>query len=155
MKSYIKIIAVSLFILILSINSCYSQETIISEDLSSFVSSNSNIQDRNGWPINGCKEFSVTITTGIGIEIETSVNHCCISGVCALESFWNIMDGVFGSDDQEKVIGKNRNVKEISILKSSKLLIGDYNVAIKKGSYIVNQKTGHIEGLKYIGIKNK
>ncbi len=126
-----------------------AQEIIESSNLNAFYDSNTN--QRTGWPINGCKEFNVTVTTGIGIEVEFTIVNCCVNGSCASQSVLNVIDGIFGNKGSNVDIKK---IQEITITESSSTLIGNYSVKIKNGNYKLN-KSGGVDNLIYIGTKTK
>jgi len=92
------------------------------------------------WPFNGCKEFSVTFTSGIGIEIEFSIINCCVRGVCAYAGKQNPLKNVLGKELP----------KQIQIKNSSEVLHENYLIKIKDGLYNIDMKTGEIKDLEYI-----
>lgn len=145
LKNVMSVITLALVMLV-SVN-VSGQDIKESNDLKEF---NSKLESEklSGWPVNGCKSFSVTLTTGIGIEIQVDVVHCCVNGACAPQSMWNVLDAVFG---KQQIKENPKGIKEITIKKSSKIKLGAYIVNIKTGTYKLN-KQGQIEGLMYQGV---
>ncbi|WP_055442738.1 hypothetical protein [Lacinutrix himadriensis] len=92
------------------------------------------------WPWNGCKEFSITLTTGVGIEIEFSIINCCVRGVCIYAGKQNPLKNVLGKELP----------KQIQIKNSSEVLHENYVIKVKDGLYNIDVKTGEILDLEYI-----
>ena len=129
------------------------EEFLIVSDLTELMDKTFNSASASrevGYPWTGCKDFDVTLTTLFGAEVEFTITHCCVSGVCAATEFWNLLDGIFGEDDDEEN-GRYRYPDEITISKSSSFMFENYSVSILSGTYHVNQD-GSVDGILYKAI---
>ena len=90
-----------------------------------------------GFPINGCKDFTVGISIAGWIYAETSITVCCACAVC----------GVYleNSQNQQKSI---KGSGTITINTSSSVMYGNYEISIAPGNYTIN-KEGELLDVRY------
>jgi len=145
MKNFNKTIITLVFTLIF-LNTSYCQENqvedgvFITKDLS-FLSTTSKQDSKVAiWPWNGCKEFSITLTTGVGIEIDFTIRNCCVQGACVYAGKQTSLSSLF----------QNELPKEVNVKGSSEIIFENYRIKIKNGTYYINSKSGEILNLEYI-----
>ncbi|GAA0750023.1 hypothetical protein [Gaetbulibacter jejuensis] len=138
-----------LLALMITFNACQKdeasleQEAIFVKDLNELMDSNKENETSRGYPWNGCKDYDVKFTTLFGIEVEFTVTHCCVQGVCATTEVWNLADGLFRSNDFPD---------EFNIVNSESFIFEGYSVKIKEGIYQVDDE-GNIVDIVYEAVK--
>jgi len=124
-----------------------AQNSTETTDLKTFHEFDGNQNNRtSGWPWNGCKEFTITIIVG-GIEVEFNVLNCCVMGICQDASVWAFF---YDMTFDRSVVKDPKDIKEIKVIRSKEVRIGNYKVRVKEGVYQLD-KEGRPKNLVYLG----
>lgn len=135
--------------LILAFTACEKQEAVpegaaveyfIAKDLS-FLQADLPDRAAKGWPVNGCKEFTVKVKLP-RMELTTTITSCCVNMVCNFTEILEVMDFFLG--DKSEGLPAN-----IEIISSEKSIFRSYELRVRPGTYRLNPKTGSLEGLEF------
>lgn len=126
------------------------QEVIITKDLSTlFITGDGankgcpEATSGEGFPINGCKDFTVGVSLAGWVYLETTVTVCCACAICGSQ----MMKGQEHNNEIE-------DFKTVEIRESSVVVFRDYEISIANGHYKVNER-GEILDLSYKVVVNK
>lgn len=123
------------------------QDVIITKDLSTLfttIKSDSDTANRDcpgatsaeGFPINGCKDFTIGVSLAGWVYLETTVTVCCACAICG------------GAQMRIQENDALKDFTTIAVQSSSVIVFGDYEISIADGSYEVNER-GEIMDLSY------
>jgi hypothetical protein len=135
--------------LVLAFTACEKQETapaeaaveyFIAKDLS-FLQGELPDQAAKGWPVNGCKEFTVKVKLP-RLEITSNITSCCVNMVCNFTEIIEVMDFFLG--DKSDTLPT-----EIEIISSEMATFNRFEFRIRPGAYRLDPKTGSLEGVEY------
>ncbi|MCO5725742.1 hypothetical protein [Robiginitalea marina] len=136
--------------LVLAFTACEKQETVpaeaaveyfIAKDLS-FLNEDLPELAAKGWPVDGCKEFTVKVKIPVFGESTIKLYHCCVNSACNLLELTNIVDFFLGDKS-------DRLPSEIEIISSEKTTFKRFEFRIRPGTYRLDPKTGSLEGMEY------
>lgn len=117
------------------------EEVFITSDLS-FLAQEMPEGAAKGWPVNGCKEFTVRVKIPLIGDVSTKILHCCVNMACAPKPLLEIVDYVIGDKSGQAPA-------EIEVVSSKSVIFNDYEIRVNPGAYRLDEKTGGILDLQY------
>jgi hypothetical protein len=117
-----------------------SRDYFITDDLS-FLNEGVSGKGGAGWPANGCKEFDVKVKFA-GVEIKTTVQHCCVNYACNLMPVNHIVNFFLGDKS-------GKNPTEVEIISSGIITFNQYDIRIHPGMYQLDGMSKGLKDLQY------
>ncbi len=118
-----------------------AEEVFVTSDLS-FLAREMPEGAAKGWPVNGCKEFTVRVKIPLIGDVSTKILHCCVNMACAPMPLLEIVDYVIGDKS-------GRAPAQIEVVSSKSIIFNEYEIRVNPGTYPLDEKTGGVLGLQY------
>ncbi|MEM9686040.1 MAG: hypothetical protein AAF934_03865, partial [Bacteroidota bacterium] len=123
------------------------QDVIITKDLSTLFTTLKADSDTatkgcpaatsgEGFPINGCQDFTVGVSLAGWVYLETTVTVCCACAICGTAQMKSLENNEL------------KGFKTVEVQSSSTVVFRDYEISIADGSYEVSEG-GDILDLSY------